>query len=47
MGFTFLYAAKDMPTFMPIVAKIEDMGCSLRIQKLVIAGCWGALCTRD
>ena len=42
-GFTFLYAAKDMPSFASIILKVEDMGFTLRLQKLIIVGCWGVL----
>ena len=40
---TALYAAKDVPRVGPIVAQIEDMGFTDHRQKVVIAGCWGAL----
>jgi len=42
-GATFLYAAKDIPSFMPLILKIEDMGFKLYWQKLIIVGCWGVL----
>lgn len=42
-GFTFLYAARDMPTFASIVLKMEELGFTLKLQKRIIVGCWGVL----
>lgn len=42
-GFTFLYAAKDIPSIMPLVLKVEDMGFTLTLQKRIIVGCWAVL----
>jgi hypothetical protein len=45
MGFTFIYAAKEIPKMAPIVAKAEELGFSSDgpMQKYIIAGCWGVL----
>ena len=42
-GFTFLYGAKDIPNLMPLIIKVEDLGFTPRLQKLIIVGCWGVL----
>ena len=42
-GFTFLYGAKDIPNLMPLILKVEDLGFTPRLQKLIIVGCWGVL----
>jgi len=44
MALTFLYAAKEIAIFQEVVLKVESqMNVSEATQKMVIAGCWGAL----
>jgi len=43
MGFTFLYASREVPTVGRLLAKVEQMGFSIRIQEMIISGCWVAL----
>jgi len=42
-GFTALYASKEVELVGHIVAQVEALGFTDRIQKIIISGCWGIL----
>jgi len=42
-AFTGLYAAKEIQTVGNIIAKVENLGFTDQIQKMIISGCWLAL----
>jgi hypothetical protein len=42
-GFSALYASKEIELVGRIVAQVEALGFTDRIQKIIISGCWGIL----
>ena len=38
-----MYAGKEIESIYKIIAKVESLGFSNRIQKIIIAGCWAVL----
>jgi len=43
MGFTAMYAAKEIEFVGRLVARVEGMGFTDRLQKIIISGCWAVL----